>query len=326
MSSISGSRLLGPLSARHRTVHGGMTSVACCHRGVHSRILSCRVVLSGSHVLPVGGHRVHHLRVGVGLSVDGVVLCLLDRRAEVLLEVKLGPDRNVLETWILERSCELVVLDVVYLVVRHHVVRNAINGDAHGLLDQTIGAETVAVHQRTDQRALELLVLLGAWQSRFDLRVGRWLGWSERPWHLNILLAVGIGALEAVDTRKAAAFALDGSLLFAGRERLVELAVNQEVAQDAAGTPGNTISPALDTACIFFVDEDVAALDELATLAVVRSSWNVVKLATQASLEEDEAIHAVLDEASEGGHQRPCSACAHVEGCESLKEGKRSLE
>jgi hypothetical protein len=163
-------------------------------------------------------------------SVDGVVLCLLDRLAEVLLEVQLGPDRNVLETWILERSCECVLLYVVYLVVRHHVVRSAIDGDAHGLSNQTIGAEAVAVHQRTDQRALELLVLLGTWQSRVDLRVDRWRGWSERPWHLNVLLAVGIGALEAVDTRKAAAFAFDGTLLLARRERLIKLAVDQEIA------------------------------------------------------------------------------------------------
>jgi len=226
MSSISGSRLLGPLRARDRTVHGGMTSVAYCHRGVHSRILSRRVALSVSHVLPVCSHGVHHLRVSVGMSVDGVVLCLLDRGAEVLLEIQLRPDGNVLKTWILERWCQCVLLYVVYLVVRHHVVKSAIDGDAHGLSNQAIGAEAVAVHQRTDQRALELLVPLGTWQSRFDLRVGRWLGWSERPWHLNVLLAVGIGALEAVD---ADAFAFDGTLLFARRERLIKFAVDQEV-------------------------------------------------------------------------------------------------
>jgi hypothetical protein len=154
-----------------------MTGIACRHRGIRSRILSGWVVLSRSHVSLVGGRRVHHLRVSVGLSVDGVVLCPLDRLAEVLLEVQLGPDRNVLETWILGRSCECVLLYLVYLVVRHHVVRSAIDGDFHGLSDQTTGAEVVAVHQRTDQRALELLVLLGTWQSRFDLRVDRWLSW-----------------------------------------------------------------------------------------------------------------------------------------------------
>jgi hypothetical protein len=149
------------------------------------------------------------------------VLGLLDRGAEVLLEVQLRPDGNVLETGVLERPCECVVLYVVYLVVRYHVVRDAIDRDAHGLLDQTIGAEAIAVNQRTDERALELFVLLRAWQSRFDLRVGRRLGWSDRPWHLDILLTVGITALESVNARKAAAFAFDGTLLLAGRERLI---------------------------------------------------------------------------------------------------------
>jgi hypothetical protein len=43
----------------------------------------------------------------------------------------------------------------------------------------------------------------------------------------------------------------------------------------------------------------------------VGTTWDVVKLAAEAGLEEDEAIHTVLDESMEGGHQGPCSACAH---------------
>jgi hypothetical protein len=58
----------------------------------------------------------------------------------------------------------------------------------------------------------------------------RWLRWSDRPWRLNVLTAVGVAALEVVDTRKTATFAFDGTLLLAGRERLIKLAVDQEVA------------------------------------------------------------------------------------------------
>jgi len=81
----------------------------------------------------------------------------------------------------------------------------------------------------------------------------------------------------------------------------IQLAVNPEVAQDATRTPRDAIDPAFDATVVLFVDEDVAALDELDTLAVVRTSWEVAKLAAQASLEENEPVHTVLDEAGEGG-------------------------
>jgi hypothetical protein len=70
--------LLCPLVARYNTVHNGTASVAGYHWSVHSG------ALSKPHVLIVNRHRVHHLTVGVHLSVRVVVLDLFDWCAEIL--------------------------------------------------------------------------------------------------------------------------------------------------------------------------------------------------------------------------------------------------
>jgi hypothetical protein len=176
------------------------------------------------------------------------------------------------------------VFDVVDLVVGDHVVRNAVDRNAHGFLDETIGTESVAIDQRTDERALELLVLLGAGRTWLRVGVDGWLGWSDGSRHLGHILSIGFATLEVLSTRNAAAFTLDGTLLLAGREWLVEFAVDQEVAQDATGTPGDAVGPSFDAAGVFFINEDVAALDQLAALAIVGTSWDVVKLAAEAGL------------------------------------------
>ena len=59
------------------------------------------------------------------------------------------------------------------------------------------------------------------------------------------------------------------AFLFAWREWLVEFSVDQEVSEDPAGAPGNTVSPALDSRGILFIDEDAAASNELVALAIV---------------------------------------------------------
>jgi hypothetical protein len=82
------------------------------------------------------------------------VLGLFDWSSEVLLEIKLGPDGDVLKTRVLHGSDKDVMLDVVHLIIRYHVMRNAIDGDAHCLLDEPIWTETVAIDQWADQGAL----------------------------------------------------------------------------------------------------------------------------------------------------------------------------
>jgi hypothetical protein len=114
-------------------------------------------------------------------------------------------------------------------------------------------------------------------------------------------LSVKTATLRAVNARNTVTFPLDSALLLAGRKGLVQLAVNQEVAQDATWTPRNAIGPALDTAGVFFVDEDIATFDKVATVFVSRTLWNGVKLATQANLEQDEAVHTGFDEARKSG-------------------------
>jgi hypothetical protein len=149
------------------------------------------------------------------------VLGLLNWCAEVLLKIQLGPNGDVLETRVLHRSSKSVVLDVVYLVVGDHVMGNTIDRNAHGLLDETIGTEAIAVDQRTDKRALELLVLFRAGSGWLRIGVDGWLWRSERSRHLGDFLSVRLATLEVLGTRNAAAFTLDSTLLLAGRERLV---------------------------------------------------------------------------------------------------------
>lgn len=71
---------------------------------------------------------------------------------------------------------------------------------------------------------------------------------------------------------------LQGSLLFTWGKRLLKLSVDEEVAQDAAGTPRDAVSPSLDTGSMLLIDEDVAAPDEILTLSVVWSSRYVIEL------------------------------------------------
>jgi hypothetical protein len=127
----------------------------------------------------------------------------------------------VLETRVLHRSTKNVVLDVVYLVVGDHVMGNAIDRNAHGFLDEAIGTKAIAIDQRADKRAFELLVLFGAGSAWLRVAVNGRLGWSDGPRNVGDVLSVRFATLEILGARNAAAFTLDGTLLLAGRERLV---------------------------------------------------------------------------------------------------------
>lgn len=61
--------------------------------------------------------------------------------------------------------------------------------------------------------------------------------------------------------RLAVPLALDSSFLVAWREILVQLSVDQVIAEDPAGTPILAVGPPLDSRGRLFVDEDISAAD-----------------------------------------------------------------
>ena len=85
------------------------------------------------------------------------------------------------------------------------------------------------------------------------------------------------------------------SLLFARRERTVELAVDEEIGENAARTPWDTIRPSLDARGSLFVNEDVAAYDQLIALSVVRTTETVCQSATETCLKNHQGILGGFD-------------------------------
>jgi hypothetical protein len=62
------------------------------------------------------------LRIGVSAVVDGKLVLLLHRGAEVLLQVQFGANRYAVETRVGQRTLELSLLDIFHRVVRNQVV------------------------------------------------------------------------------------------------------------------------------------------------------------------------------------------------------------
>lgn len=108
--------------------------------------------------------------------------------------------------------CQSVRLDVVYLVVRYHVMRSTIYRNAHGLLDESAGTERIAVDRRSNERALKCFILIRWSRARLSVFVER-LGRSCGVLHFVAFL-LGF-AMEA------AMFPFPDSLLFTRREGLV---------------------------------------------------------------------------------------------------------
>ena len=159
----------------------------------------------------------------------------------------------------------MVVENVVDIVVADQVVGDSLDGNTHGLLHQAIGLETVRVDQGTDELPLHLC--RGFFWPKGGLRSG---------WRVAALIAGCLWSCIRI-TRSAGStlLVLVRAFLLAGRKGFVEFSIDQEVSQDATRAPSNTISPALDSRGILFVNEDAAASNELIALAVVRATWHM---------------------------------------------------
>ena len=182
------------------------------------------------------------------------------------------------------------------------------DGDRHRLLQQPVLLELVRIYERADKtaigilvRAIILFILGGVRGFRPGERsafVGRRGGICTRR--------VWVAGLERPLTP------LRRSLLLAGRERTVELAVDEEIGENAARAPGNAIRPSLNAGCSLFVHKDVAAHDELVALSVVRTAETVGQGAAEARFKNDQRVFSGLDVAPPCGHTRRGLAHTHI--------------
>jgi hypothetical protein len=232
----------------------------------------------------------------VATAIDSKLIRFLDRSSEVLLQVQLRADCNAGKTRVGYRSLQLSLFDIFDSVVRDEMMRDTVQRDAHGLLDQSVRSKAVAIDERANKLALHLLVTVAcAWRGRLGVwLIGRrWWCWRQSVVVGNFVI---LGITAAFGLLRGS-LALHGSLLLAGREGLLEFAVDQKVSENATGTPRDTVGPTLDTWRVLFVDEDTTALDKTCSLTVVRTARDVMELAAETSFEQYKTVHTVLDEA-----------------------------
>lgn len=108
---------------------------------------------------------------------------------------------------------------------------------------------------------------------------------------------------------------LHGALLLPRRKWLVQFTVNKEVAQNATGTPGDSIGPAFDAGCVLLIDEDAATAHEMTPFSVVRAARYVMQDTGQACLEEDQGVLSGCDIPGECGLQHGGGPVHHDVEC-----------
>lgn len=176
-----------------------------------------------------------------------------------------------------------------------------IDGDAHCLLDEAIFLEGVGIGEGADEGAVDILLGAGERKYKAGFHLDRRWAQLRRDGGVNVFGAIHarIGL-----SRTAVSFCLFVcTLLLARREWLDEFAVDEEVVEDAAWTPGNAVSPAFDAGCALLVDEDGAAADEVRAFAIMRSSQDGIKIALKDGFEKDEGLACVCDVAAPCGSQ-----------------------
>ena len=80
------------------------------------------------------------------------------------------------------------------------------------------------------------------------------------------------------------------SFLLAWGKGAVELSVYEEIGQDSARAPWDSVGPPLDPRSRFFVHKDISAHDKLAPLPVMRSTEAVGQCTSEACLEDDQRV------------------------------------
>lgn len=217
--------LLRPCISWHGAVHTSSGDLS----GIHLISLRRRHVLWWTWLSAVW------IRVRThGAIVDHVLLSLFDRRAEILFHIQFRTNGEALKAGIAHGTTQDLVLDVVHLVVRDQMVRNAINVDAHGLLDEAIRSEAVRIDERAYQLAFELSVNLA--DSTTIECAGALCGWLGRRrcgWHGD-LCGVFVTIFRFGRILRGS-LTLHRSLLLTRWKGLLELSVDEKVAEDTTG-------------------------------------------------------------------------------------------
>ena len=120
------------------------------------------------------------------------------------------------------------------------------------------------------------------------------------------------------------------SFLLAGWEWTVELSIDEKVGEDAAGAPRYPVRPSFDARSGFFVDENVAADNELIALAIMRASEAVREGAIKTSLKNNERVLGGFDVTFPSGHagrSLAAACCTHHKSnyalpCEGSARGR----
>lgn len=257
-------------------------------------------IRNGLHGVIGAGH-LHGDEATVLVGKDGR---LIEGVAEVLVHEQLGARADVGKANVVGRRVHGSVEGIIQAVVADQMVRDALEVDADCLLDQPPLLEGVRVNQRANQGSLRV----GGLSRAHGVADGCVADCCKRRAVLGMALAVG--AFGPVDAAVAGLLLLESSLLFSGRKRLFELAVDEEVAKDAAGAPGDAVGPPLDARRMLFVDEDISAGNQVLAFAVMGAARNVRDAALQASFKEDGRIHSGGYMANEGRRER-CHGSRH---------------
>ena len=220
---------------------------------------------------------------------------VINRGTEALLLGQLQTRTNVSQRFHHGRRAQGTPHDILHAVVRHQMMGDTSDGHTHGLLHQSRVLEAVGIHQRTDKGPFDLRLMCPVTSKRAGTRC--------RGRGVTLTVMSGVGLSRSGGGHRSTVGLFHGPFLLAGRERLLELTVDEEVAENATGTPGDTIGPAFDTGRVLLVDEDTATADEMASFAVVRSAGDMMEDTGQAGFEEDEGILGGRDIAGEGGFQ-----------------------
>ena len=245
-----------------------------------------------SHQL--GTIAIHGMRRVVGV-VQTTRLQVINRGTEALLLGQLQTWTNVAQRFHHGRRAQGTAHDILHTVVRHQMMGDAGDGHTHGLLHESRVLEAVGIHQRPDEGPLDLRLMCPVTSKRGRARC--------RGRGVTLTVMSGVGLSRSGGGHGSTVGLFHGPFLLTGRERLLELTVDEEVAEEATGTPGDTIGPAFDTRRVLLVDEDTATADEMASFAVVGSAGDMVEDTGQAGFEEDQGILGGRDIAGEGGFQ-----------------------
>lgn len=188
-----------------------------------------------------------------------------------------------------------------------------VDGDCHGLFEQTVLFELVGIHQGANQTSVAILI--GVFLQLNARGLGR-----EGISGIIVGFAGRLGRGIWLAGLEVSLAPFGRSLLLAGGKGAVELSVYEEIRQDPTRAPWYPICPSLDPGSGFLVHKDVSTYDQLAPFTVMRSSEAVGQGTGEACLEDDQCVLSGLDMPSPCWHTCRGFPNVHSNLCEKTAE------